>query len=87
MGIDVDVLMSKNIVAESNNLGESLFQLCQIKIADIEGYPQQLKEETFCHELVHWILHAAGKYDLRNDEEFVSLIAGLLYQFFKTAKY
>jgi len=44
-------------------------------------------EQTFCHELVHHILHAQNKHALRDDEEFVDTFAALLHQALTTMEY
>jgi predicted SprT family Zn-dependent metalloprotease len=43
-------------------------------------------EQTFLHELVHYILQKMGKHDLQNNEEFVDVFAGLLHQALTTMK-
>jgi len=44
-------------------------------------------EDTFLHELIHFILENIGSGDLGQDEKFVRAFAGLLHQALKTAKY
>ncbi len=44
------------------------------------------KQHTFCHELVHAILHAMGEKDLDDDEQFVDLFGSLLHQVWTTVK-
>jgi Zn-dependent peptidase ImmA (M78 family) len=55
------------------------------KIEVLKGLSTQVKEQTFCHELVHAILHAMGK-AMPHDEEFVDGFATFLHQYLKTAK-
>lgn len=45
----------------------------------------QLKEQTFCHELVHAIKFSMGEQD--HDEVHTDAFATLLHQFLTTAKY
>lgn len=58
-------------------------QQIQIK-ADI---PNDLKEQTFYHELVHAIQIAMGYNSDDHDEVFTDAFAVFLHQFVKTAKY
>ena len=41
---------------------------------------------TFCHELVHFLLHYAGRADLAEDENLVDLLGGLLAQYEATKR-
>ncbi len=49
--------------------------------------PQQIKEHTFYHELVHAILFSMGKPADTHDEIFVDAFALFLHQFSKTLTY
>ena len=42
--------------------------------------------DTFCHELVHWILHMIGEDELNDNERFVKSFSGLLHQYLITKK-
>ena len=49
-------------------------------------------EQTFCHELMHFILYFArgterGKEELYRNENFVAMTAGLLHQALTTMEY
>jgi len=48
---------------------------------------QQVGEQTFIHELVHWILFMMGEHKLRNNEKFVDLFAHFLYQYEQTKEF
>ncbi len=56
--------------------GMCLLEKQQIHI--LEGLPQELTEQTFCHELVHAILYAMGKDE--HNEEFTDAFATMLHQ-------
>ena len=43
-------------------------------------------QHTFCHELVHFLFHYAGREDLAEDESLVDLIGGLLAQYEATKR-
>lgn len=48
---------------------------------------QQLKEQTFCHELQHAMEIAMGVHTDNHNEEDIDKRAVFLHQFLKTAKY
>ena len=52
----------------------------------LSSLPKQVKEQTFCHELVHSILFAMGKPQAEHDETFVDGSATMLHQYLNTAK-
>ena len=52
----------------------------------LKELPKQIKEQTFCHELVHSILFAMGKPQTEHDETFVDGFATMLHQYLNTAK-
>ena len=49
--------------------------------------PQTQLEQVFLHELVHYILNEMNEYDLRSDEKFVDVFAGLLHQALTTMEF
>lgn len=58
--------------------------LAESKVQILKGLKQDVKEQTFYHELVHCILYALGK--MQHDEEFVDSFAVMLHQYMKTHK-
>ena len=48
---------------------------------------ETLMENTYIHELLHFCLEDMGRVKLNDDEEFVTILSGLLHQAFKTAVY
>jgi hypothetical protein len=57
------------------------------KILLLSDLPEQVKEQTFYHELVHAILFAMGKPQDQHDEVFVDGFATFLHQFSNTIEY
>jgi predicted SprT family Zn-dependent metalloprotease len=49
--------------------------------------PQTQLEQVFLHELVHYILNEMNEYDLRRNEKFVDVFAGLLHQALTTMEF
>ena len=60
--------------------------LQESKVALLKALKKDVKEQTFCHELVHSILFAMGKPVSDHDELFVDAFATFLHQYLKTAK-
>lgn len=44
-------------------------------------------EQTFCHELIHWILHSMGDHEKNKNEQFVELFSIFLHQALNSMKY
>lgn len=45
--------------------------------------PEQLKEETLCHEIMHGILTHLGYSDMATNEQFVQAVGNAIYQSFR----
>lgn len=77
--------------AEVDN-GDS-YGLCLPERQEIEvqrpkpGITADFLLQTFCHELVHYILHQMGEERLYHNERFVDGFGHLLHQFFKTKRH
>lgn len=74
---------------DDTGLGRAYNSLGLIKLAQyLHGrpIPQDSKERTFYHELVHAILDELGQKELSNNETFVDSFSSLLYQFEVTKK-
>lgn len=61
------------------NLGKKTIQI-------LDTLDEDLKEQTFCHELTHAIYFAMGKNQEDHPEEFIDGFAMFLHQFLTTAK-
>lgn len=58
----------------------------KLQIQILDTLDQDLKEQTFCHELVHAIQIAMGKNTDDHEEVFTDAFAMFLHQYMKTAK-
>lgn len=81
-------------------LGGTTWQVVQIKdLAELgrcqrdihtiqlkQNIPKAIKEQTFCHELVHAIKYTLGEAE-DHDEQKVDVFATFLHQFMTTVKY
>lgn len=96
-GRTIEVVFSENhFVERPEASGFASYRNGEIQINPnpaVYGKPDQ-REETFCHELVHFLTFHAGS-SLREkdhammhtDEEFVDLLGNLLHQALSTMEY
>lgn len=81
-GITVDVV---DEVIASKVIGEARYAKQQIAI-NMQAAPEDTVNQTFVHELTHWILFIMNRKDLCDDEKFVDVFAHLLCQAVKTSR-
>ncbi|MHC4099206.1 MAG: hypothetical protein ACYSU3_24515 [Planctomycetota bacterium] len=87
-GQTINVVFKNDLTFEDDAIGATRFRRNEIWLQTKEsGRPEVQVEQTFLHELVHWILHELNYDKLRDDEQFVDNVASLLHQAFTTAKY
>lgn len=53
----------------------------EAKIVLLASLPKQVKEQTYCHELVHAILFSMGRPADQHDEVFVDAFGTFLHQY------
>ena len=88
LGQKITVEQDSNLTFEADAKGISLFREGKIVLQRREQYsPQSQVEQTFCHELVHWILHQMGEGELGGNEKFVDVFGSLLHQALSTATF
>lgn len=75
--VEVPLVANNPITMGNTSLMESTVSL-------MEGLKDDVKGQTFCHELVHAILFSMGK--MEHDEQFVDGFASYLYQYLKQQK-
>lgn len=88
-GQKISVVYEPPLVYKNGNRGEARFSTNQIALqnnGDGNPIPQSTIEQTFCHELVHFILNEMCN-KLKDDERFVDLFASLLHQGLSTMEY
>jgi hypothetical protein len=67
------VYLPDNTMGLCNNLDSSIKVLKSLK--------QEVKEQTFCHELIHALLYSTGRTE--HDEQLVDSLAVFLHQYLK----
>jgi len=84
-GIDVKVERDPELMRTQHVAGMACYEHQKIIIdPTIEGL--DILQQTFIHEVVHFILYVMGKQELRQNEEFVDSFAHLAYQIIKNCE-
>lgn len=91
MGQTIDVIFEKDLIDNNDNRGEARYRRNEIalqpSVMDAVIRPPAQIGQSFCHELVHWILFLLSEDKLRKDEQFVDRFSGLLHQSLTTMEY
>ena len=78
-GLKIEVEYDRNLVKNRQMIGEARYGEQRI-ILDPSAAPLQTLEQSFLHELTHWIFFIMGEEELRSNERIVDLFAHFLYQ-------
>lgn len=90
LGQTIEVVFEEKLVAKDDIVGAARYRTNEIALQPCtEGCPRKPEavEQTFFHELLHFALDAMGRNELRQEEAFVDMLAGLLHQALTTAEY
>jgi hypothetical protein len=93
LGNTIEVEFDPSMVNAADAVGEAHYRFNKIKLQGVEGYvgrPQSKIEQSFCHELTHFLLffsECSDTKELYKNELVVDRIAGLLHQALTTAEY
>lgn len=72
-------------LVEVGKYGDADYAACELRLFT-NGCDPSVVEHSFYHELVHFLLHYAGRGDLADDEVLVDTLGGLLAQYEKTKR-
>jgi len=87
-GNTVKVTFNENLSDLDGSAGTFRVSSLTIELQEPNGiHPIDDVENTYFHELLHAIFHMMGRHELFRDEELIHVMAGLLHQSFKTARY
>lgn len=88
LGHTIDVIIEADLTNKTDCLGETRYRYCQIALQSISSKERHRSrtqlENTFLHEMTHWILHTMHENDLSNNEKFVGQFSGILHQILTT---
>lgn len=90
MGRVINVDYDKKLIHEDDRRGASVFRENRVKLqSSSKEYPivKSDLEQSFLHELVHWILYLSEEHKLNHNEKFVEMFSGLLHQALITMEY
>ena len=79
MGMKITTEFDGTLCARKQLIGEADYRQQKI-VLDDSVCTQEILEQSYIHELVHWILFLMNRQELRNDEDFVDTFAHLIYQ-------
>ena len=90
MGKTIQVEFDKQLNFKQDWYGAAVYRQDIIKLqSDCKEWPLSRSkiEQSFLHELTHWILYMCQKDKLNHDESFIDLFSGLLHQALTTMEY
>lgn len=90
LGYTITVEFDPMLDGRNGTLGEARYTTNSIALqpnTDTFNRPAETQEHVFFHELTHHILHKMNEYELRGNEKFVDVFAGLLHQALTTMEY
>lgn len=85
-GLTINIVRDDSMVCTKGIIGEARYTSQQICL-DASVAPLQSLEQSYLHELTHWIFYMMNEDELRNNERLVDLFAHFLYQAMVTAKF
>ena len=80
LGHTITVEFSDSLYVDESAYGLSRFEKNIITLATGE-FSRSLIEQTFCHEVIHFILHYMAEGKLNTNEKFVDLMGQFLHQY------
>jgi hypothetical protein len=80
-GITVNIILDGKLSEKEGALGVADYESQTITICPDTG--DDIMNQTYVHEIVHYILYIMGRRKLMMDEEFVECFSQLLYQVMK----
>lgn len=89
-GQKISVVWSDDLASSRQAWGEAQYAANRIvlqKPTQAIARSQSDIEQTYCHELVHYLLTMAERTKLAQDEGLVNLLGNLLHQALTTAEY
>lgn len=86
----IKIITDPNLIQNWDSLWEARYRTSEIIIQPNVTWVNRTEDslnETYFHELIHFIFKKLWEDKLRNDEKIISQIASLLWQSIKTSKY
>ena len=98
LGHTIEVIENRKMLNERGWTGAAYYDECRLELlptSDFKLVPESKAQQTFCHELSHFLSYYAGAAVnhklggdyLHQNEEFVDLLGSLLHQALTTMEY
>lgn len=90
LGHTITVVWEDELLADD---GDEVWGLCDYTSNTIQlvkprpGIDPEIIRQTFWHEAMHYFCHLLNRFDLKDDEAFIDLMASAIHQTLKSAKY
>jgi hypothetical protein len=84
-GIPVKVYLDPKLFEREGCIGKTNYAEQSITLDPTLTYAETI-EQTFLHEVCHWIFHIIGREDINDDDPLIDMMAHLLYQVMSTEK-
>lgn len=82
-GLTIQVIIDNTLTEKLGVVGKTEY-ISQVIVLDRTHAPDETVEQSFWHELIHWILFVMHEHELRENEKFVDLFATFLHQVLTT---
>ncbi len=89
-GQTVEIIWDKELNNRDNANGLANYRYSRIELqpnTDTIKITDEMIEQTYLHEVTHFILDAIGEDELRSNEKFVDTFSKALHQVLKTSKF
>jgi Zn-dependent peptidase ImmA (M78 family) len=86
-GQEIKVVFDNELQLKEDHVGLANYRKNLIILDNNVTREQSQIEQTFLHELIHFICEELGENELQKNEKLVDLIANLLHQAFETMEY
>jgi predicted SprT family Zn-dependent metalloprotease len=87
LGEKINVIQRAELEPRTNNLGECHYRYNELHINFNATRKEDIMQAVFWHEFMHLALDKMGEKELRDDEGFVNILAGLIQQAIETMEY
>ena len=85
-GMELKTIIDDELCDKQGSIGKIDYINQEIHI-DSKAASAQMTEQAYIHEVMHFMMFMLKKDDLRQDEEFIDMLAHFVYQAFTTAEY
>ena len=88
-GQTINVEFVDNLINDRDAVGLAIYRENKIllqKNVDGTKITKEMMEQTFIHEVTHFIIYLMGENELQNNEKFIDILSSLFHQFLITSE-